>query len=76
MTDNIRTLLGAINSANNDNEIDGLIVSLDAKKAFDSVEHVYIETVLKKLGLKDTISKKLIIGLGSNLYFRIFQLSA
>ena len=50
--DNIRTLLGAIRTANFEENINGLIVSLDAKKAFDSVDHNYIENTLKKFGLK------------------------
>jgi hypothetical protein len=32
------------------NEIDGILISLDAKKAFDSVDHKYIEKTLKKYG--------------------------
>ena len=36
-------------------DIDGLVVSLDAKKAFDSVEHSYIEKCLANFGLRDFI---------------------
>ena len=51
INDNIRSLLATIKLANVEENIDGLIVSLDAKKAFDSVEHSYIEKVLVKFGL-------------------------
>ena len=37
--DNIRSLLASVQLANSEDNIDGLIVSLDAKKAFDSVSH-------------------------------------
>ena len=32
-------------------DISGMLVSLDAEKAFDSVEHWYIKAILTKLGL-------------------------
>ena len=51
INDNVRALLGSINVANLDAHVDGLLVSLDAKKAFDSVEHNYIEKCLIKFGL-------------------------
>ena len=52
INDNIRAILGSISASNMDDSIDGLLVSLDAKKAFDSVEHSYIEKCLEKFGLK------------------------
>ena len=52
INDNIRTLLGAIRTANLEDNVNGLIVSLDAKKAFDSVDHNFIETTLRKFGLE------------------------
>jgi len=55
INDNIRAIVGSINLANIENEIDGLLVSLDAKKAFDSVEHSYIESCLKAVGLGEFI---------------------
>ena len=36
-------------------DMDNLIVSLDAKKAFDSVEHSYIEKCLIKVGLRNFV---------------------
>ena len=51
INDNVRGLIASINVANTEENIDGLIVSLDAKKAFDSVEHGYIERCLISFGL-------------------------
>ena len=53
--DNIRALLASVQSANLEDNIDGLIVSLDAKKAFDSVSHEYIERCLIKFGLNNFV---------------------
>ena len=52
INDNIRALLSTVELANNEDAVDGLIVSLDAKKAFDSVDHNYIEKCLQKFGLR------------------------
>ena len=52
INDNVRALLGSINVANLEERVNGLLVSLDAKKAFDSVEHNYIESILIKFGLR------------------------
>ena len=51
INDNIRTLLGALKTSNIEENINGIIVSLDAKKAFDSVEHSYIIKTLRHFGL-------------------------
>ena len=52
INDNIRGILMSIHLSNlTDEDIDGIIVSLDAKKAFDSVEHSYIEKCLRSFGL-------------------------
>ena len=50
INDNIRSIISTINVTNFENVAAGLIVSLDAKKAFDSVEHSYIKLVLGKFG--------------------------
>ena len=55
INDNIRAIMATIETANLETAIDGLIVSLDAKKAFDSVDHNYIELCLKKFGLSSFV---------------------
>ena len=55
INDNIRAILATINLTNSEPDLDGLLVSLDAKKAFDSVEHGYIEKCLIRFGLKGFI---------------------
>ena len=50
INDNVRAMLATINLTNLENAAEGLIVAFDAKKAFDSVAHSYIETCLKKFG--------------------------
>ena len=50
--DNIRSLITSVKVANLEENVDSLLVSLDARKAFDSVEHGYIETCLTKFGLQ------------------------
>ena len=51
INDNIRSLLMTIDLANVDATVDGIVVSLDAKKAFDSVDHGYIRKCLAAYGL-------------------------
>ena len=51
INDNIKAIISTINASNLE-DLDGLIVSLDAKKAFDSVELSYIIKCLEKFGLK------------------------
>jgi len=51
INENVRAILNTIRSANYEDDIDGLLVSLDAKKAFDSVEHSYIEECLRRFGM-------------------------
>ena len=55
ITDNVRALLSCVHMSNVDDEIDGIITSLDAKKAFDSVNHDYIRSCLKKFGVEKFI---------------------
>ena len=55
INDNIRAMLSTIDISNLESEIDGLIISLDAKKAFDSVSHRYIEQTLKAFGLNSFV---------------------
>ena len=52
INDNIRSMLATINLAGIEDNIDGLIVALDAKKAFDSVDHKYIERCLISFGCR------------------------
>ena len=51
INDNVRAMLTTIDLANDDAEVDGLVVSLDAKKAFDSVDHRFIRRCLTAFGL-------------------------
>ena len=51
INENIRALVSNIRTANSEDNIDSLIISLDAKKAFDSVEHSYIEKCLEHFGI-------------------------
>ena len=44
-------MLTTLDLANIDSSVEGCIVSLDAKKAFDSVDHRYIEKCLNAFGL-------------------------
>ena len=50
INDNIKSIISTINLSNLEDNLRGLIVSLDAKKAFDSVDHRYIERCLEKFG--------------------------
>ena len=51
INDNVRAMLMTIDQANDDAGIDGVVVSLDAKKAFDSVDHRFIRKCLEAFGL-------------------------
>ena len=52
ITDNLHLMLHTVEKTAGDN----MIVSLDAEKAFDSVEHWFIRAILKKLGLEKFIN--------------------
>ena len=45
-------MISTVDLANSETMIDGLLVSLDAKKVFDSVNHDYIRACLRKFGLE------------------------
>ena len=49
INDNIRSIIATIKNVQEE-RTHGLLVSLDAKKAFDSVSHSYIEKCLRKFG--------------------------
>ena len=55
INDNLRTLIASLEAAKEEDDIDGLVISLDAKKAFDSVEHSYIRKILNKFGFSSFI---------------------
>ena len=50
INDNIRAIHGTINITNLEERAKGLLVALDAKKAFDSVDHKYIEKCFISFG--------------------------
>jgi hypothetical protein len=51
ITDNIRMINSAIQLANHEPQVNGVIIALDAQKAFDIVNHLYLEKVLETVGL-------------------------
>ena len=55
INDNIRALRASLNVINNEADLEAVLVALDAKKAFDSVEHGYIEICLKKFGFSNFV---------------------
>ena len=55
INDNVRSLLMTIDLADQDPDVDGVLISLDAKKAFDSVDHRYIRKTLEAFGLSNFI---------------------
>ena len=54
INDNISSLIATIGLIDVE-KVEAIIVSLDAKKAFDSVSHSYIELCLEKFGCKNFI---------------------
>ena len=51
INDNVRAIIATIEAANLEQNLNAILTSLDAKKAFDSVEHSYIRECLRKFGL-------------------------
>ncbi len=51
ISDNIRMIKNAIQLSNFEMHIDGSVVALDAQKAFDTVSHQYLFTLLEKIGI-------------------------
>ena len=54
INDNLRSMLGSMEIAKLE-QLEGLIIALDAKKAFDSVSHDYIEMCLRNFGCSSFI---------------------
>ena len=55
ISDNLRLVAMANKIAKKDQRLNGLLIALDAKKAFDFVDHQYIRDVLTKIGLADMV---------------------
>ena len=55
INDNVRALLMTIDLADVDPDVDGALISLDAKKAFDSVDHRFIRKTLQAFGLNNFV---------------------
>jgi hypothetical protein len=55
ISDNLKTIMALIEASNESEQIDALLVSLDAKKAFDSVDHQYIEKCLIEFGVPNFV---------------------
>ena len=55
INDNLRAMIATVNLSNLENDLKGLIVALDARKAFDSVDHNYIRCCLTRTGLNDFV---------------------
>ena len=55
INDNVRAIIATIDVANVEENLDAILVSLDAKKAFDSVEHSFIRECLRRFGVPDFI---------------------
>jgi hypothetical protein len=69
ITDNIRMVNSVIQLARHEPQIKGTIIALDAQKAFDTVNHVYLKKVLSKIGLQsfNPIFELLYKGIYNNL---------
>jgi Reverse transcriptase (RNA-dependent DNA polymerase) len=55
ISDNLRLLGAAVRLADNEDDINAIVIALDAQKAFDSVNHQYISSLLQITGLHNFI---------------------
>jgi hypothetical protein len=55
ISDNLRLLGAALKLAENEDDINATVIALDAQKAFDSVNHHYITSLLDRTGLHNFI---------------------
>jgi hypothetical protein len=51
IVDNVRLINAAVQLANKEPQISGSVIALDAQRAFDTVNHGYLESILGKIGL-------------------------
>jgi hypothetical protein len=55
ISDNLRLLGAAVRLTENKDDINATVIALDAQKAFDSVNHQYITSLLDRTGLHNFI---------------------
>jgi hypothetical protein len=55
ISDNLRLLNALTKAAQYNSNIDATVIALDAQKAFDSVNHSYIEKVIERIGLSNFV---------------------
>jgi hypothetical protein len=55
ISDNLRLVNALTKAAEFNSNIDATVIALDAQKAFDSVNHTYIEKVLERVGLNNFV---------------------
>jgi endonuclease/exonuclease/phosphatase (EEP) superfamily protein YafD len=55
ISDNLRLINSAVKLADHERDVDGVLIALDAQKAFDSVNHDYIVSVLQRCSLSNFI---------------------
>jgi hypothetical protein len=55
ISDNLRLLGAAVQLADNEDDINATVIALDAQKAFDSVNHQYIISLLQRTGLHNFV---------------------
>ncbi len=52
IADNLRLLGSAVKLSEYEADVDATVIALDAQKAFDSVQHYYLQQVLDRVGLR------------------------